>query len=200
MMMAADLKAWRSRAVDAPAAVSGSARDETLRAARHHADAAARALAQRRDLVVLLYHLHTSGPMPSPGRAGSTADRCRYSRAGCAVAEGYADFVPVFLSDIPGLFTSGTVRLDAALLQVSPPDAHGFCSLGTSVDAARAAADTARLVIAEVNERMPRTHGNTFVPLSRFDAFVTTDRPLHEHPHSAETDVERRIGELVADW
>lgn len=203
--MAAEMKGWRSGGVDAQTAVSLIR--PGMRLFVHGASATPTplldALALRRDLSdVLLYHLHTSGPMPfaDPEAAKHCRSVSLFTGPGLRtpVAEGYADFVPVFLSDIPGLFTSGTVRLDAALLQVSPPDAHGFCSLGTSVDAARAAADTSRLVIAEVNERMPRTHGNTFVPLSRFDAFVVTDRPLHEHPHTEETDVERRIGELVA--
>jgi acyl-CoA hydrolase len=72
--------------------------------------------------------------------------------------------MPIFLSDIPGLFTSGNVPLDAALLQLSPPDAHGFCTLGPSVDAARAAADSARIIVAEINEQLPRTHGNSVFP------------------------------------
>jgi acyl-CoA hydrolase len=107
--------------------------------------------------------------------------------------------MPVFLSDIPGLFTTGAIPLDVAIVQLAPPDRHGLCSLGTSVDAARAAVDSARIVIAEINEQMPRTHGNTAVPLSRVHAFVRTDRPLHAAPPSEPTEVERRIGELVAE-
>ena len=85
-----------------------------------------------------------------------------------AVNEGRADFVPIFLSDIPALFTSGQLPLDVALIHVSPPDAHGYCSLGTSVDAAIAAAvQSAQLVIAQVNPRMPRTLGNSFIRLIR---------------------------------
>jgi acyl-CoA hydrolase len=76
------------------------------------------------------------------------------------------------------------VKLDVALLQLSPPDAHGFCSLGTSCLAAKAAAETARLVVAEINEQMPRTHGNNVMPLDRLHAFVATNRPLfiHDNP------------------
>src|SRR5262249_55512302 len=114
------------------------------------------------------------------------------------VEEGRADFMPIFLSDIPALFTSRRVPLDAALVQVSPPDRHGLCTLGTSVDATRAAVDSARLVIAEVTQRIPRTRGHTSVPLARFDAFVLTDRPLHEAEPTAETPVEAAIGELIA--
>ena len=114
------------------------------------------------------------------------------------VAEGRADFVPIFLSDVPGLFLSGNVQLDVAMLQLSPPDRHGYCSLGTSVDAARAAVDSARFIIAEINEQMPRTHGNTAVHFDRIDAFVHSNRPLIEHAPGIETEIEGRIGELVA--
>jgi acyl-CoA hydrolase len=161
------------------------------------------ALAARRDLAdVRLYHLHTAGPAPfaEPGREKEFLSNSLFVGAPLrpAVASGQADYVPIFLSDIPGLFTSGLVRLDAALLQLSPPDEHGLCSLGTSADAAKAAADTARIVIAEINEQMPRTHGNNVVPFSRIDAFIATDRPLHEHKAGPETPTDARIGELVA--
>ena len=144
------------------------------------------ALAARRDLEnVRLYHLHTAGPAPfaEPGREREFLSNSLFVGAPLrpAVASGQADYIPIFLSDIPGLFISGLVELDAALVQLSPPDEHGLCSLGTSVDAAKAASDTARLVIAEINEQMPRTHGNNVVPFSRINAFIATDRPLHEH-------------------
>jgi 4-hydroxybutyrate CoA-transferase len=93
---------------------------------------------------------------------------------------------------------SRQVPLDVALLQVSPPDAHGMCSLGTSVDAARAAADTARIVVAEINEQMPRTHGDSILPFSRIHSFIHTNRPLHEHHLEAKTAVEAEIGRLIA--
>jgi acyl-CoA hydrolase len=90
------------------------------------------------------------------------------------------------------------VPLDVAFLQLSPPDVHGLCTLGTSVDAARAAADSAKLVIAEINEQMPRTHGHSTVPLDRLTAFTVTDRPLPEAEAHAEGEVEGRIGEIIA--
>ena len=83
-------------------------------------------------------------------------------------------------------------------MQLSPPDRHGYCSLGTSVDAARAAVDSARFVVAEINEQMPRTHGNTAVSLARIDGFIHTNRPLLEHHPTDESPVVARIGELVA--
>ena len=161
------------------------------------------ALARRTDLAdVHLWHLHLEGPTPfaAPEHANRFRSVSLFTGAGLRgpVAEGRADFVPIFLSDIPGLFTDGTVALDAALVQVSPPDRHGYCSLGTSCDAARAAVDAAPLVLAEVNARMPRTLGNTAVHSSRITAFCATDRPLPEHAPHHESPVEARIGEHVA--
>lgn len=151
---------------------------------------------------VTLYHLHTAGPAPfvePPHRdrflsvslfAGPPVRR--------AIEEGTADFMPIFLSDIPSLFRTRQVPLDVALLQLSPPDAHGYCTLGTSVDAALAAALSARYVVAEINDGMPRTHGNTLVPLSKVHAFVRTRRPLPAHAPAAPSPVDDAIGEHVA--
>jgi acyl-CoA hydrolase len=116
-----------------------------------------------------------------------------------AVNEGRAEYVPVFLSDIPRLFRRRGIPIDVALLNVSPPDAHGFCSLGTSVDVTLAAVECARLVIAQINPRMPRTHGDGFVHVSRIDCGVAVDQPPYAHVDTAGGDVERRIGQLVAD-
>jgi len=161
------------------------------------------ALAARRDLLdVSLYHLHTAGPAPfaEPGRQREFLSNSLFVGAPLrpAVASGQADYIPIFLSDIPQLFSGGAVELDAALLQLSPPDEHGLCSLGTSADAAKAAADSARMVIAEINEQMPRTHGNNVVPFGRISAFIATNRPLHEHRAGPETQTDARIGEIVA--
>lgn len=161
------------------------------------------ALAGRRDLEsVRLWHLHTNGPAPfaEPGRDKEFRSISLFTGAPLrsAVKEGRADFVPIFLSDIPGLFLSGQVKLDVAFIQLSPPDHNGLCSLGTSCDAAKAACETAKVVVAEINESMPRTHGNNVVPFSRVDAFIATDRPLHGHHVEAESPVEARIGEIIA--
>jgi 4-hydroxybutyrate CoA-transferase len=162
------------------------------------------ALAARTDIEgVRLYHLHTSGTASFV--APEVASRMRSvaffvgAETRKAVQEGRADFIPVFLSDIPDLFRSGAIPLDVALVQCSPPDRHGFVTLGTSVDAARAAVDHAKIVLAEINQRMPRTHGPSALHSDRIHAFVHTDRPLHEAKHGAETAVEARIGELVAE-
>ena len=196
---------WKSRAVAPADAVSLIA--SGTRVFAHGAAATPfallEALARRDDVVdVRLYHMHTEGPAPwtEPDRAArvrSVALFCGPSLR-APVDDGRADFVPVFLSDIPSLFTNGIIPLDVAMVQLCPPDAHGYCSLGTSVDCARAAVDSARFVIAEINEQMPRTLGNTAIPFERLDAFCVTDRPLPEHRPGKESAVEGRIGELVA--
>lgn len=98
-----------------------------------------------------------------------------------AVANSHnGDYVPIFLSEIPQLFRKSILPIDVALVQVSPPDAHGYCSLGTSVDIARSAVDTAKTVIAQVNPNMPRTHGEGFVHISKINALVWDERQLPE--------------------
>lgn len=146
--------------------------------------------------------LHTEGPAPhvAPELAGRIRHNALFVGANVreAVNAGRADYTPVFLSDVPALFASGVLALDVAFLQVSPPDRHGFCRLGTSIACARAAADHARIVIALVNRRVPLTLGNSAVHVSRFAALVEADRPLPTHQGPIVGDIERRIGEQVA--
>jgi acyl-CoA hydrolase len=196
---------WKSRAVSAAdaAAIVGNGQSIFIHGACATPAPLIEALCARTDLTgVRLYHLHTAGPAPfaAPGREAEFRSISFFVGAPLrqAVADGRADFVPVFLSDIPALFRNGTVLLDVAILQLSPPDAHGLCSLGTSCDAAKSAAENARFIIAEINEQMPRTHGNNVVAMDRVHAFVATDRPLIEHPGKPETAVEAQIGEQVA--
>jgi 4-hydroxybutyrate CoA-transferase len=161
------------------------------------------ALARRTDLRdVTLYHLHTEGPAPfadpqQRGRLHSVSLFAGFSVRD-AIDRGDADYVPIFLSDIPSLFLSGAVRLDVALLQLSPADAHGYCTLGTSVDVALSASLTARTLVAEINDRMPRTHGNTLVPFARIATAVRTSHSLHAHESSVPTAIEDAIGANVA--
>lgn len=116
-----------------------------------------------------------------------------------AVKEGRADYVPVFLSEIPDLFRRNILPLDVAIVQVSKPDRHGFCSLGTSVDIARSAVDTAKLIIAHVNPQVPRTHGDGMIHVSRFHAMVYRNEPLQEvHYEEKVSQADKRIGQLVA--
>lgn len=97
-----------------------------------------------------------------------------------AVNSGRGDYVPVFLSEIPLLFKRGALPIDVALIQVSPPDKHGYCSLGVSVDVARAAVQTAKHVIAQINPRMPRTHGNSMIHVNKIHAMVWHEQELPE--------------------
>ncbi len=196
---------WRNRAGSAQDAVASirSGMNVFVHGASATPIPLLNALCARKDLEgVRLFHLHVSGEVPFADP--ETRDRFLSISlfTGQAlrkpIEEGRADFIPIFLSDIPGLFLSGRIPLDAAILQLSPPDGHGCCTLGTSVDAAKAAADSARIVIAEINEQMPRTHGHTIVPFERIGAFISTNRPIVEQLPEKETEVEARIGELVA--
>ena len=109
------------------------------------------------------------------------------------------DYVPIFLSEIPLLFRRNILPIDVALIHVSPPDLHGYCSLGTSVDVARAAVDTAKLVIAQVNPKMPRTHGDGFLHVSKISALVWQEADLPEVNYSSKTtDAVKQIGHHVA--
>jgi acyl-CoA hydrolase len=109
------------------------------------------------------------------------------------------DYVPVFLSQIPQLFKRNILPIDVALIHVSPPDRHGFCTLGTSVDIARAAVDTARIIIAQVNPQMPRTHGDGFIHIDKIDVLVEHDAPLPEVDYSSKVSAAiAQIGKNVA--
>jgi len=116
-----------------------------------------------------------------------------------AVNECRADYTPIFLSEIPALFRTGQLPLGCALVMVSPPDAHGYCSLGVSVDVVKAAVESARCIIAEVNAQMPRTLGDSFIHVSQVDAFVESDRPLVELSPPVQTEATRRIGRHIAE-
>lgn len=112
---------------------------------------------------------------------------------------GQGDYVPIFLSQIPQLFRKRILPIDVAFVQVSPPDKHGFCSMGTSVDIARAAVDTAKHVIAQVNANMPRTHGDGFVHINNFAAMIWDNSNIPEVDYSLKSnDVSRQIGKNVA--
>lgn len=115
-----------------------------------------------------------------------------------AVNKGRADYVPVFLHQIPRLFREGIIPLDVAIIQVSPPDEHGFCSFGIETLATKAAVDCARIVIAQVNERMPRILGDAFIHVSQISNFVEHTAPLPELPKRSTTEVERKIAAHIA--
>ncbi|MES1912460.1 MAG: hypothetical protein MHM6MM_004731 [Cercozoa sp. M6MM] len=147
-----------------------------------------------------LYHIHTEGFLPvAPEYEGVFRDHSMFigRNAREAVREGRADFVPSFLSDVPRLFRDSVIDVDVALVSVSPPDKHGYCSLGVSVDVTRAAVEKAKVVIGQVNTHMPRVHGDGHIHISNFDALVRHDEPLHEAT-PRRSDVTDAIGEHVA--
>ncbi len=115
-----------------------------------------------------------------------------------AVNKGLADYTPVFLSTVPSLFYRGIERFDIALIQTSPPDSHGYMSLGISVDIVKAAAATAKLVIAQVNAHMPRVHGDTFMHVEDIDYIVACDEPLLEFSPGVPDDIAHKIGDYVS--
>ena len=156
---------------------------------------------------VELIHLHTEGPARYADAEFAESFRVVSLFVGAnlrgRVDGDRVDYLPVFLSEMPELFRSGRRAPDVALVTVSPPDAHGYCTLGTSVDCARAAVETASIVIAEVNPQMPRVHGDGFLHVSCIDVLVPVDRPLPEHrpapPSQEELAIGRHVAALVPD-
>lgn len=157
---------------------------------------------------VEIVHLHTYGPASYTDKrwAGHFTLRALFVAENTrqAVDDGRASYAPVFLSDVPHLFApGGGLPVDVAFIQVSPPDEHGYCSLGSSVDVARAAVDHAGVVVALVNSQVPRTHGDGFVHLSRITYAVRRDAPLYEvepkvigEPHMS---IGRNVAQLIED-
>ncbi|HLG10739.1 MAG TPA: acetyl-CoA hydrolase/transferase C-terminal domain-containing protein [Dehalococcoidia bacterium] len=149
---------------------------------------------------VEIVHMHTEGDAPyaRPEMAGHFRHNALFVGRNLreAVNQGRADFTPVFLSDVPGLFET-TLPLDVALIQVSPPDNAGYCSLGISVDCAKPASLAAKTVIAQVNRRMPRTLGDGFLHVSQINFLVEEDAELTEVVCPPPDEVARRIGEYV---
>jgi acyl-CoA hydrolase len=152
---------------------------------------------------VKIVHMHAEGPHPhlAPEMVGHFCHKALFigPNARKAINEGRAEFIPVFLSDIPALFDRGILPLDAALINVSLPDEHGFCSLGTSVDTVITAVRNAKVVIAQLNRSMPRTLGDSFVHIGKIDFGVEVDMPPYDHSPGDITQAEAKIGEYVAD-
>ncbi len=115
-----------------------------------------------------------------------------------AINEGRADYTPIYLSEIEELFENGAMPIDVALIEVSPPDSHGYCSFGVGVDTTLTAAKCARYVVAQVNDHMPRTYGDSFIHVSDIDAVVESSRPLCELKKPKITDMHAAIARNVA--
>ena len=153
---------------------------------------------------VEVIHLMTIGTAEhaDPRHSKSFRHRALFTGANVreALAEGRADYVPVNLSEIPRLIASGALHVDVALLQVSTPDEHGYCSYGVGVECTKAAAEHAKTVIALVNSRMPRSLGDSFIHVSRLTYAVKIDRPIIEPPRAGQVgEVARAIGRRVAE-
>lgn len=150
-----------------------------------------------------LIHIHTEGPLPylKPEFKAKFRSHALFVGANHRkfLAEGYGDYIPIFLSDIHLLFRQNILPLDVALIMVSPPDEHGYCSLGCSVDVSLAAVQTARYVVAEINPNVPRTHGDGFIHISQVHAAVEVDYPIHEVAPEPLTELEIAIGRNVAN-
>lgn len=167
------------------------------------------ALIERGPLVsdVEIVHLLTMGRADyiTPEMAGHFRHNAMFIGANVrdAVNDGRADYTPIFLSEIESLFESGEMLIDVALIQVSPPDSHGFCSFGVGVDTTLTAAKKARFVVAQVNDQMPRTYGDSFIHVNDIDAIVESSRPLCELPKHEVTDlhlaIARNVGTLIED-
>ncbi len=156
---------------------------------------------------VEIVHALAFGPAPhvAPEHAASFRHRALFigENVRAAVQAGHADFMPIFLSEIPRLFRDGTLPVDVALIQVSPPDEHGFCSFGVEVGCTKPAAQAAKIVIAEINRRMPRVLGDSFIHVSKLDCVVEVDYPLPEAPQGGSSPTHHQIAanivELIPD-
>ncbi|MCB1183990.1 acetyl-CoA hydrolase/transferase family protein [bacterium] len=200
------MSVYRERLCTAAEAVAGIASGQTVYlgsgcAAPHTLIEALTARAEELQDVEIIHHL-TLGAAPyiAPEMKGHFRLNDCFVGANTreAVNEGRADYVPVHLHEMARLFRRRVIELDAALVIVSPPDEHGFCSFGIEVGVTKPAALAARTIIAEVNRRMPRTLGDSFIHVSKIDRFVETDNDLDEFRPDPPTAIERRIGQHVA--
>ena len=177
----------------------GCAEPETL------VEALIRRAPEVRDVEIV--HMMTMGGAPyvAPEMAGHFRHNAVFIGANVrdAINEGRADYTPIYLSEIEELFENGAMPIDVALIEVSPPDSHGFCSFGVGVDTTLTAAKCARYLVAQVNDHMPRTYGDSFIHVSEIDAVVESSRPLCElkkpeitHMHAA---IARNVAGLIED-
>lgn len=164
-----------------------------------------KAMSERHDEVqnVEVCHLHVEGVAPYADPKYKDSFHVNSFFIGGNVRHtlqtGNGSYTPVFLSELPLLFKKGIVPLDVALIQVSPPDKHGYCSLGVTIGATLAAIDAAKHVIAQINPQMPRTHGAGIIHISELDTFVEVNEPIMEHQTGTPSDVEQKIGDYIAE-
>ena len=200
-------KRYSSKVVSAHDAVSGIRRGQRVFIGSGAAEpqSLVSALAERGGELAdnQIIHIRTLGV--APYTESKFSDKFRYNtffigdNVRDAVSQGLADYTPIFLSEVPNLFYRGRAPMDVALIQVTPPDEHGFCSYGVSVDIVKSAAETAKQVVAEVNPRMPRTLGDSFIHVDRIHMLVENDVPILEMAVHPPDEVARRIGGHIAD-
>ncbi len=151
-----------------------------------------------------IMHILTVGDTPYTNEQFCDNFRCNAFFIGQntreAIAEGRADYTPVFLSDLPQLFKSGSIPIDVALIQVSPPDDHGFCCFGISVDVVKSASESATIVIAEINPNMPRTWGDSLISIDKIDVLVENDTPLPEVHSPPPDEIAERIARNISRY
>jgi acyl-CoA hydrolase len=152
---------------------------------------------------VSIYSMHTEGDAAYASSECADSFKIKAFFVGDnvreAVQHGRGSYIPMFLSEAPSLFRKGTIPIDVALISVSPPDEHGYCSLGTSVDISSAAQQSAKIVIAQVNKFVPRTHGDGLIHIKEIDFMVDHNEPLPETINHELTDVEKAIGKNIAE-
>ena len=149
-----------------------------------------------------IMHILTVGDTPYTNEQFCDNFRCNAFFIGkntrTAIAEGRADYTPVFLSDLPHLFRNGTIPIDVALIQVTPPDEHGFCCMGVSVDVVKSAAESATMVIAEINPQMPHTRGDSLISIDQIDILTENDTPLPEVPSPPPDEIAEKIAKNIS--
>lgn len=156
---------------------------------------------------VSIYQIHTEGPAPYANEEYNESFKVKTFFVGSNmrnnIQNGNGSYIPIFLSEAPALFRKGIIPIDVALITVSPPDQHGYCSLGSSIDISLAATQSAKTVIAQINDQMPRTHGDGIIHISEIDIQIEQSEPLHETicPDLSEenTAIARCICELIED-
>lgn len=154
----------------------------------------------KHDLTLLQLHTECAESLSDEKLKGHLRHRCYFGGLPTRglLQQGAADYVPIFLSEVPKLFRSGEQAIDTAIIQVSPPDKHGICSLGISVEATLAACQVAGKIIAHINPQMPRTHGDGFIHYDKFSAVYEQSMPLPQHPLAASDEVSLAVGKNVA--
>ncbi len=154
----------------------------------------------RKDITVLQLHTERSDMLAEPHLKGHIRNRCYFVSKSTRrlVNKGDADYVPIFLSEIPKLFRRREQRVDTAIIQVSPPDEHGLCSLGVSIEATLAAIEVADKVIAQINDQMPRTHGDGFIPYNELDVVFECSSEIPEVLPPKQNEITLSIGKNIS--